>query len=293
MQYGISIPQCAAFGDVRKLLELGQAAEAAGWDGFFVWDAVLFDNLWHPVVDPWIALAAIAATTERIRLGPLVTALPRRRPWKVAREALSLDQLSGGRTILGVGLGSPPEWEFAAFGEESDDRIRAEKLDEALEILLGLWSGEPFSFTGKHYRLAEMRFQPTPVQQPRIPIWVAGTWPNRTPLRRSARYDGVVPIKASGHLTPDEWRELLAFVGEERTGAEPITGVAMGVTGRMSPAEAEDKVAAFAAAGCSWWVEDISPYGYGLPWHSGAWPADAAAFLEDRIRQGPPRRSNF
>lgn len=289
MYYGISIPQCAAFGDVRKLMELGQAAERAGWDGFFVWDSVLFDNFWHPVVDPWIALAAIAATTERIRLGPLVTALPRRRPWKVAREALSLDQLSGGRAILGVGLGSPLEWEYAAFGEESDSRIRAEKLDEGLEILLGLWSGEPFRFSGKHYQLAEMRFLPTPVQQPRIPIWVAGTWPNRAPLRRAARFDGVVPIKTTGHLSPDEWRELLAYVREVRTEATPITGVAMGVTGRMTPAEARAKVAAYAQAGCSWWVEDISPYGYGLPWHSGAWPADAAPFLEDRIRQGPPK----
>lgn len=289
MQFGISIPQCDAFGDARKLMELAQTAEAVGWDAFFVWDSVLFDDFWRPVVDPWVALAAIAATTQRIRLGPLVTPVARRRPWKLARETLSLDRLSGGRLILGVGLGSPEQWEYAAFGEETDSRIRAEKLDEGLEILLGLWSGKPFRFQGKHYQLEEMRFLPTPVQQPRIPIWVAGTWPNRAPLRRAARYDGVVPIKTTGHLTPEDWREVFAYVGTQRENGQPITGVAMGVTGAMSPGAAREKVAAYAEAGCHWWVEDISPYGYGLPWHTSEWPPEMPAFLEERIRQGPPK----
>ncbi|MBI3957732.1 MAG: LLM class flavin-dependent oxidoreductase [Chloroflexi bacterium] len=289
MQFGISIPQCDAFGDVRKLMELAQAAEAVDWDGFFVWDSVLFDDFWRPVVDPWVALAAIAAATERIRIGPLVTPVARRRPWKLARETVSLDRLSGGRLIVGVGLGSPEQWEYAAFGEETDNRIRAEKLDEGLEILLGLWSGELFSYQGKHYRLEEMRFLPTPAQQPRIPIWVAGAWPNRAPLRRAARFDGVVPIKTTGHLTPDEWRELLAYVGQHREGSAPITGVAMGVTPGDDPQRAGEIVTAYADAGCAWWVEDISPYGYGLPWHTSEWPAEMPARLEERIRQGPPR----
>jgi alkanesulfonate monooxygenase SsuD/methylene tetrahydromethanopterin reductase-like flavin-dependent oxidoreductase (luciferase family) len=234
MQFGLSLPQFDAFGDVRKLVELAQAAEEAGWDGFFVWDHILFDDFWRPMVDPWVALAAIAMATEHIRIGTLVTPVARRRPWKLARETVSLDRLSGGRLILGVGLGSPETWEYGFFGEETDNRIRAEKLDEGLAILQGLWSGEMFGFQGKHYQLEEMRFLPTPVQQPRIPIWVAGLWPNKPPMRRAARFDGAIPIKSPGTLTPDDWREALAYINQHRTSDEPsdtpFDAVAMGVT---------------------------------------------------------------
>ena len=289
MHFGLSLPQFDIFGDVRKLVELAQAAETAGWDGFFVWDHVLFDDIWRPMVDPWVALATIAVATERIRIGTLVTPVARRRPWKLARETVSLDRLSGGRLILGVGLGSPEQWEFGFFGEETDNRIRAEKLDEGLEILLGLWSGEPFGFQGKHYQLEEMRFLPTPIQQPRIPIWVAGMWPNKAPMRRAARFDGAIPIKTQGTLTPDEWRDALAYISQQRTSDEPIDAVAMGVTPGDNQAQAEEIVSTYADAGCNWWVEDISPYGYGLPWSAREWPSAMAARLEDRIRQGPPK----
>ena len=289
MQFGLSLPQFGIFGDVRKLVELAQLAEKAGWDGFFVWDHIVFDDLWRPMVDPWVALAAIAVATERIRIGTLVTAVARRRPWKLARETVSLDRLSGGRLILGVGLGSPEKWEYGAFGEETDNRIRGEKLDEGLEILLGLWSGEPFSYAGKHYQLDEVRFLPTPVQQPRIPIWVAGLWPNKPPMRRAARYDGAIPIKVQGTLTPDEWRDALAYIKQQRTSDEPITAVAMGVTPGDEAQRAGEIVTAYADAGCNWWVEDISPYGYGLPWAAREWPSDMAVRLEERIRQGPPK----
>jgi len=289
MQFGLSLPQFDAFGDVRKLAELAQAAEVAGWDGFFVWDHLIFDDNWRPMVDPWVALAAIALATERIRIGTLVTPVARRRPWKLARETISIDQLSGGRLILGVGLGSPEQWEYGFFGEETDNRIRAEKLDEGLDILLGLWSGELFSYQGKHYRLEEMRFLPTPVQQPRIPIWVAGMWPNKAPMRRAARFDGAIPLKSAGTLSPDEWRDALAYIRQQRTSDAPIDAVAMGVTPGDQPERAAEIVSAYADAGCNWWIEDISPYGYGLAWDAYPWPEEMAARLEERIRLGPPR----
>ncbi|HRJ41546.1 MAG: LLM class flavin-dependent oxidoreductase [Caldilineaceae bacterium] len=290
MQFGLSLPQFGPFGDVRKLMELAQTAEAAGWDGFFIWDHVIFDDLWRPMVDPWVALAAIATATERVRIGPLITPVARRRPWKLARESVSLDRLSGGRLILGVGLGSPEKWEFGAFGEETDNRIRAEKLDEGLEILLGLWSGETFRFQGKHYQLEEVRFLPTPFQQPRIPIWVAGLWPNKPPMRRAARFDGAIPIKVQGTLTPDEWRDALAYIHQQRAGDKPFDAVAMGVTPGDDPQRAGETIAAYADAGCNWWIEDISPYGYGLPWSAREWPTGMEVRLEERIRQGPPKQ---
>ena len=174
MRFAINLPNFGEYGDARRLAELARETEAAGWDGFFIWDVFGGDSAAPvPVDDPWIALAAIAATTERIRLGTMVTPLPRRRPWKLARQAASLDHLSGGRLILGVGIGTPPE-EFARFGEEPDPRIRAEMLDEGLEVLTGLWSGEPFSFHGRHYRVEEATLLPRPVQQPRIPSGSVG-----------------------------------------------------------------------------------------------------------------------
>ena len=147
-----------------------------------------------PATDPWIAVAGMAVRTQRVRLGIMVTPLARRRPWKVARETVALDALSGGRFTLGVGLGGGPQAEFAAFGEDADARVRAERLDEGLAVLDGLWSGEPFSFEGEHHRVERRAVPPRSVQQPRIAVWVAGRWPNRRPFRRAARWDGVFPV---------------------------------------------------------------------------------------------------
>ena len=157
MKYGLSMPQFEDFADIRRLASLAKEAEEVGWDGFFIWDHILFDNLDRRVIDPWVAMAAIAMSTNRIRLGPMVSPIARRRPWKLAREALSIDQLSGGRLILGVGLGAPEEWEFAAFGEETEAKLRARKMDEGLEIFRGLLSGEQFSYQGEFYNLAEIK----------------------------------------------------------------------------------------------------------------------------------------
>jgi len=165
MKNAVYIANFALEGNPKNFVKLAEAAEESGWDGFFTWDHIYPSNgASKNVADPWIILAAIAANTKEIKMGTTVTPLPRRRPQKVARETVSLDILSEGRLILGVGLGHPPENEFEFFGEESDVHIRAEKLDEALEILEGFWSGEPFSFDGEHYQIEEVTFKPRPVQ---------------------------------------------------------------------------------------------------------------------------------
>ncbi len=190
----------------------------------------------------------------------MVTPLARRRPWKLARETVTLDHLSGGRLILGVGLGDPAPEEFTRLGEDADDRVRAEKLDEGLEILTGLWSGEPFSYTGEHYQLDNVTFLPRPVQQPRIPIWVAGLWPNRRPFRRAARFDGAVPVKVGpspgmpGLLSPEELPEPLAYVRKHRQSDAPFDVNASAAI-PTDPAQARDIVDAFAAAGATWLQE--------------------------------------
>jgi alkanesulfonate monooxygenase SsuD/methylene tetrahydromethanopterin reductase-like flavin-dependent oxidoreductase (luciferase family) len=198
-----------------------------GWDGFFLWDHIRYRAPTRAVADPWIALSAIASATERIRIGPMVTPLSRRRVQKLARETVTLDHLSEGRLILGVGLGSDNNGELGPFGEVTDPKERAKLLDERLARLVELWAGE---------------FEPVPAQRPRIPIWVAGRWPNRRPLRRAARWDGVFPIDLPG---PSELAELVADVREMR---DP-PGDPFNVVVEMEPgAEAR----AWVEAGASW-----------------------------------------
>ncbi len=180
MRFGISFSTIGPYSDVRVIGDLAREAEDAGWDGCFVWDHIQAGWL-ETVADPWITLTAIALATRRIRVGTLVTPLYRRHPWKLARETVTLDHLSRGRMILGVGLGSDLFGEISAFGGPLDDRVRAQMLDEGLAVLTGLWSGEPFSFSGAHFKINDTCFIPAPVQLPRIPIWVAGTWPSRPP----------------------------------------------------------------------------------------------------------------
>src|SRR5689334_20047926 len=176
MRYGMTLPAFGAFADPHYLIEVAQAAEAAGWDGFFLWDTVIHDEQGYAIAEPWSALAAIATATQRLRLGVMLTPLARRRPWQVARQVLTLDHLSKGRVIFGAGLGGAAH-DFDWFGEETDAKVRASMLDEGLQIVRGLWSGERTSFQGRHYSLAPMRFTPPPVQ-PTIPIWIGGMWPN-------------------------------------------------------------------------------------------------------------------
>ena len=187
--------------DARRLARLAEAAEARGWDGFFLWDHLVYVET-RELADPWIAMAAIAYATERVRIGPLVTPTPRRRIHKLARETATLDRLSGGRLVLGVGIGGDRHGEFAPFGDPADPRERARLLDEGLERLVELWGGE---------------FAPPPAQEPRIPIWVAARWPKRRPMRRAARWDGIFPIDLEG---PEDLAELAAGMRELRAGAE-------------------------------------------------------------------------
>ena len=278
MRYGVSTPNFGDYSDPRLLAELAREAEAAGWDGFFLWDHIVWP--WHDTVaDPWVALAVMAMSTERLRLGPMVTPIPRRHPWKLARETVTLDHLSAGRLLLGVGLGGFQSEEFEAFGEEGDPKVRAAKLDEGLEVLTGLWSGEPFSYSGKHYQVKEVHFIPPPVQQPRIPIWVAGTWPLKAPFRRAARWDGVVPTRrdVDKPLTPAEIRDIVAYVKEHRTSDAPFDVGHGGQTPGRDAAEDAEIVAPYAEAGVTWWLEAR------LPWVS------PLAEVRERIRKGPPR----
>jgi len=208
------------------------------------------------VVDPWIALAAIALETKRIRIGTLVTPIARRRPWKLARETVSLDHLSEGRLTLGVGLGDPAELEFAHFGENSENQVRAKKLDEGLDILVGLWSGEEFNYDGKYFKVQGVQFLPRSFQSPRIPIWVAGRWPRRRPFLRAARWDGVFPLGLSvgSKLNPDELRTVVNFVRTHRTDTSPYDVVATsGANGNPDKAA----LSAYAAVGVTWWMEDM------------------------------------
>ncbi|HEX8681220.1 MAG TPA: LLM class flavin-dependent oxidoreductase, partial [Ardenticatenaceae bacterium] len=183
MKFGFVLP----FGDARAVANLARDAEQAGWDGIFVWEPV-----WG--IDAWVSLAAAAMQTERIRLGTMLTPISRMRPWKLASETVTLDHLSIGRVTLSVGLGALDSG-FEAFGEVTDRKTRAELLDEGLDILTGLWRGQPFNYDGKHYKVKETDFvvPPAPVQQPRIPIWVVGAWPRPKSMQRVLRYDGLLP----------------------------------------------------------------------------------------------------
>jgi alkanesulfonate monooxygenase SsuD/methylene tetrahydromethanopterin reductase-like flavin-dependent oxidoreductase (luciferase family) len=202
MKRGLYLAPFDELVDPRLLAELAADAEVAGWDGVFLWDHVAYRPPVRAISDPWVALSAIACATRRLRLGPMVTPLSRRRVHKLARETVSLDQLSGGRLTLGVGLGSDTTGELAPFGEVVDPRQRARLLDTGLSRLAGLWGGE---------------FEPRPLQRPRIPIWVASRWPSRRPLRRAARWDGLFPIELPG---PDQLAELADEVRELRAGQD-------------------------------------------------------------------------
>lgn len=271
MRFAVNYPNFGPYADVTTLAELARTAEAAGWDGFFLWDHVLTDKD-VPFVDPWVAMAAMAMSTQQIRLGTLVTPLPRRRPWKVARETVSLDRLSQGRVVLGAGIGEPRWREYSAFGEDPDPRRHGAMLDEALEVLNGLWSGKSFSYEGEHYTVRDARFLPPPVQSPRIPVWIAGMWPNKRPFRRAARWDGVFPIAKEGHLAADDIRAMLDYIGEYRTAGDPMD-VAIQERGVIKD---RASLEAYEEAGVTWWIDD-SP------------GDDPVERLQAYLSEGPPR----
>ncbi len=289
--YALYLPNYGVLGDTRRLADLAHEAEQVGWEGFFLWDHIApysdLDGHGEPAVDPWIALAAVALNTQTIRIGTTVTPIPRRRPWKLARETVSLDRLSNGRLILGVGIGLG-EGEWADLGEESDSRVRGAMLDEGLAVLKGLWSGEPFSFEGQYYHVRRAHFLPTPVQRP-IPIWVGGFWPHQAPFRRMAKGDGMIPLfQTHGPEQVTLLKEAVTFVQTQRQAAGangPFDVANIGVTPGDDPAEAAIRVSAAADAGMTWWLELLMPEVYGFA------PSQPEAFeaLRARVLQGPPR----
>jgi hypothetical protein len=286
MQYGVTLPNIGV--NARILAGLARDAELAGWDGVFVWDAIHSETeglKGRPVCDPWIALTAIAMSTERVRFGPMITPPTRRRPWKLAMETVSLDQLSKGRLILPVGLGFVPDGGFSKVGEELDRKKRAQMLDESLDILNGLWSGRPFSFDGEYYHLQEMAFLPTPVQSPRIPIWVIGAWPRKKSMQRTLRYDGIVPAKMNedgsfADMTPADIKDMRLFINEHRVVTTPFDIVMEGETPGDDYDKADSILRPFLEAGVTWWLEAV----WGTPETQGG-----VEGMRARIKQGPPR----
>lgn len=279
MRFALNVPNFGALSDPYTLMELAVDAENSGWDGFFLWDHIL---LWdrNPIADPWIALAAIAVRTERILIGPMVTPIARRRSWKVARESTSLDHLSRGRMILGAGLGNPADAEFEAFGENPDARVRAAKLDEGLEIIAGMWSGEPYEYEGEYNRIKSFSFLPRPVQRPRIPIWIAGKWPNRAPFRRAARWDGAFPMKVGDEqMSPGDVKEVVSYMDRHRGPGKPFE-VSIFLGGMVDRAGVRPGlIEEFARAGVTWLHDG--------PGFDDATDAGVDAFRH-HIRKGPP-----
>ncbi|MBA3423786.1 MAG: LLM class flavin-dependent oxidoreductase [Rubrobacter sp.] len=270
--------------DPRLLADLARLAEESGWDGVFLEDYVVHHSApGMPTCDPWVALAAMATRTTAVRLATEVTPLSRRRPWKLARELITLDHLSGGRIVLGVGLGDTNDPGFGGVGEATDIATRAQMVDESLEIIDGLCTGDPFSFSGRHYHVKEMTFRPTPLQEPRFPIWIGGGWPNPGVKRRALRWDGTCAYMEMG--TFDEWRdqtpeyvtELRKLVVNQRgsfDGYDIVTG------GRTRGEDWDgdlDIIGRLDEAGATWWVEYIRA------------EEDLAAHRE-KVARGPLRR---
>lgn len=275
----VGVPCVGPFGDPRLLVDLAVATEEAGWDGFFLWDHLLWSDPEGHVADPTVVISAVAARTERIRIGIMVNMLARRRPAKVARETVTLDVLTGGRLTVGAGLGSLPA-EFTAFGESADPRVRAARLDESLHLLDAFWAGQPVTFHGEYLTATGVTMLPRPVQRPRIPVWCGGRWPAKPPFRRAARWDGMMPTHADYGLgetmPPDELRAVIGYTLEHRTAAGPFDVALEGRTDGAAADRGGRLVTSYAHAGLTWWVE-------ALGWWRGT-PADAM----NRVRQGPP-----
>lgn len=274
MKFGIVLPK----GDARIAADFALQAELSGWDGFFVWEPV-----WG--IDAWICLTAAAMVTERIKLGTMLSPLSRMRPWKVASETATLDNLSKGRVILSVGLGAI-DTGFENFGEVTDRKTRAELLDEGLEILTNLWTGKPFRHTGKHYRveITDNTFQPPPppFQKPRIPIWVVGAWPSNKSMNRVLNYDGLLPAVLGDDgrirldtITPGEILEMKKYVDANRDQSTPFDIIMEGQTPGFDLKKAKAIVSPYREVGVTWWIEAL-------------WETQEAEKVLSRIKGGPP-----
>ena len=276
MKYGFVID----LADVRTIGDLAQEAEAAGWDGVFIADAISIqvEKKVLSFFDPWVILAIIAMRTERLRFGPFITPVPRRRPWKLASETNTIDHLSKGRLTLAVGLGAAEDdGGFCKVGEAMDLKVRAQRLDEGLAILAGLWRGKQFSFTGEHYDVKKMTMRPRTVQSPRIPVWVVGVWPKTKSMRRALQWDGIIPQHyraGMSKIEPSDVQAIRAYITENRSATSPFDIVIGGTTPGKSRKRATGIVRPYAEAGATWWME------------SSMTLSDDK--LRERINQGPP-----
>lgn len=267
-------------GDIQSIPELTAEAEAAGWDGVFIPDCISIETPEYPAApgyDPWIMLTLMAVRTERVRLGTMLTSPSRRRPWKLARETVTLDHLSHGRLVLPLGLGAAEDDAgFYKVGEAMDRKTRAQLMDESIDILTGLWSGKPFAYDGVHYHIQEMTLLPPPVQQPRIPIWVVGAWPRMQSMRRVLKCDGIMPARTDGPVMPTDIQAIKSFVEQHRPLTNPFDIVWEGETPGDNPAKASEILRPWIDAGITWWLET-------------RWGSVSPEEVRKRIQQGPPR----
>jgi alkanesulfonate monooxygenase SsuD/methylene tetrahydromethanopterin reductase-like flavin-dependent oxidoreductase (luciferase family) len=264
-------------GTATEQLELALIAEDAGWDGVFVWEASYG-------IDAWGLLSAIAVRTERVKLGTMLTPLPWRRPWKVASQVATLDQLSGGRAIVTVGLGAITDDLPATRGEVTDLRQRADLLDDGIDLMRALWAGKDVYEGAIH----ELRFAQRdqldvtrPVQDP-LPIWVVGLWPRMKSMRRAIRCDGIVPQfeGEDHHGSPDQVREMRRWLLDN--GARPDIDVIAQADTLANGRDAAAEIApSWADAGCTWWLEA----NWEMPHHS----AERMEQVRQRLLAGPPR----
>jgi len=284
MYHGANLPIVGEFANPSVLAELAVEAEHAGWDGVFVWDTLLFDvDTMPPVIDPWVMLAVIATSTSRVKIGPMIAQLARRRPWEVARQVVTLDHLSHGRFILGAGLGYAAEADFGHFGMPSDGRARADLLDESLHVIAGLCSGEPFGHQGREYTIKETLLRPRPVQD-YIPIWIGGYWPHKRPMRRAARWHGAFPAPqvvptadgfAAMPFPPEEISRVRSYIERHRPNEDPFDLVISHALPIDDPAAAAKEVRRYEQVGVTWIVRDW------LPWETGL------DEMRAQLRRGP------
>jgi alkanesulfonate monooxygenase SsuD/methylene tetrahydromethanopterin reductase-like flavin-dependent oxidoreductase (luciferase family) len=276
MRRGLFLAPFGEFSDPRRVAELASSAERAGWDGLFLWDHILADP-GTPIADPWVTLAAVAVRTERLRLGAMVTPVARRRPWVLARQAATLDHVSGGRVVFGVGLGDDGWREFSAFGDPGSPALRAMALDEGLAIIRSLWAGTPVRHAGASYEVDCPAFLPRPLQTP-IPTWAACRWPHRRPLRRAAALEGCFPIFGGGWPapppTPDQVgkvRSALLALGGSEDADLVVTHASW-----AQPHSARSALKGMEAAGATWWLEWLGPEGI------------SPSRVEEVVAAGPP-----
>ncbi|GCE31776.1 luciferase-like protein [Dictyobacter alpinus] len=278
MRYGFILPGT----DIWTAPEMAVEAEAAGWDGVFIPDSISIDTAGYPAgpnYDTWIVLALMAMRTERVTLGPMLAAISRRRPWKLARETMTLDHLSHGRFVLPVGLGAATDDAgFYKVGEEMSARGRAQLMDECLDILNGAWSSELFAHDGEQYHVQSMKLLPATIQRPRIPVWVVGAWPRQKSMQRVLNWDGIIPQKMGGGdnpMTPDDIRAIKSYVEANRQHSTPFDIIWEGETPGDDPERAAAMVQPWQDAGITWWMES-------------RWTSNSPQEVLARIKQGPP-----